>query len=103
MQNSTKTAVSAILAADASITKETAQRALSILAGNEVSRPVGRVLRTTEVAKLCGVTTKTLRLWAANGILVPVFGPGRKLRTGYTEESVRAIIEGRKATEGGAA
>lgn len=103
MNQTTKTAITAIIAADASIPKEAAQRALSILAGNEAPRPVGRVLRTTEVAKLCGVTTKTLRLWAANGILVPVFGPGRKLRTGYTEESVRAIIEGRKAAEGGAA
>ena len=103
MQTTTKTALTAILAADASIPKEAAQRALSILAGNEAPRPVGRVLRTTEVAKLFNVTTKTLRLWAENGILVPVFGPGRKLRTGYTEESVRAVIEGRKAVEGGAA
>lgn len=91
MQAQTKTAVAAIIAADASIDKETAAAALRLLSG-EKEKPIGRVMRTKEVARLFGVTTVTLRDWARNGVLVPVYGPGKKLRMGYTEESVRAVI-----------
>ena len=99
MQSNTRTAIAAILAADASIPKETANRALAILDGADVPRPMGRVIRTTEAARILGVTTKTARAYAAAGALVSVYGPGNKLRTGYTEESVRALAEGRARRE----
>ena len=94
MRESTKTALSAILAADESIPNEAAKRAMAILEGGETPRPLGRVIRTTEAARLLGVTTKTLRNWTKGGALVPVYAGGNKLRTGYTEASVRALAEG---------
>lgn len=103
MQGSTKTAIAAILAADASIPKETAAAALRLLSGED-ERPLGRILRSTEAARLCGVTTKTLRNWCKAGVLVPVKMPGNKLKTGYTEASVRAVLAGDTSRKvGGAA
>lgn len=103
MQSTTQAAIAALLAADATVPKDTADAALRLLNGEE-SRPVGRLLKTKDVARVLNVTTKTLRAWAEAGALVPVYAPGRKLRAGYTEASVRAFIEGeRKAMEGGAA
>lgn len=98
MQSTTKTAIAALLAADATVPKVAAAAALRLLNGEE-SRPVGRLLKTKDVARMLGVTTKTLRAWASAGAIRPVYAPGRKLRAGYTEESVRAFIEGRKATD----
>lgn len=97
MQTQTKTALAAIIAADASIPKESAVRALAVLDGAEVPRPMGRLLKTTEAARILHVTTKTLRGWSKSGALVPVYVPGAKLRSGYTEESVRALLAGRAA------
>ena len=91
MEN-TRTAITAILAADASVSKETASRAISVLNGEETPRPIGRVIRTMEAASIFHVTTKTLRAWAKAGALVPVYGKN-KLRIGYTEASVRALAE----------
>ena len=102
MQNSTRTALAAIIAADATIPKETAESALKLLdGGNDGPAPLGRVVRTAEACKLFGVTTKSLRLWALAGRLVPVYGGQNRRRVGYTEESVRAILAGRnlQATE----
>ena len=94
MTPTTKTALAAIIAADATIPEETAKAALKLLDGKPEEKPLGRILRTTEAARLCGVTTKTLREWAKAGALVSVYAGGNKLRTGYTEASVRALIAG---------
>ena len=85
-----------MMAADTTITKEQADAAFRALSGKPDPAPVGRILKTTEAAKLCGgVTTKTLRAWTRAGLLVPVYGSGTKQRVGYTEASVRAFVEGR--------
>ena len=97
MQTQTRTAISALIVADGTIAKEAANRALAILEGASESKPVGRILKTMEAARRLGVTTKTLRDWSKSGALKPVYVPGRKLRSGYTEESVRALVEGRFA------
>ena len=103
MQDTTRTALTAILAADPTVSRPAATRALSILDGADAPHPMGRILRTTEAARLCGVTTKTLRAWSKAGVLVPVYAGQNKLRTGYTEASVRAVLEGNsKRTEGAA-
>ena len=103
MTKNTRTALAAILAADGTIPQETADAALKVLDGkSNAAGELGRVIRTTEAARLCGVTTKTLRNWCAAGVLVPVYGPGKKLRAGYTAESVRALIAGRSAAKPGA-
>ncbi len=100
MQATTKTAISALLAADGTVDKKAAKHALAILDGGDTPRPMGRILRTTEAARLCGVTTKTLRAWAKAGALVPVYAGDNKLRTGYTEESVRAVLSGNGMRKG---
>lgn len=94
MNDTTRAAIAAILKSDSTIPKATAEAALRLLDGGDERRPIGRVLRTTEAAKLLGVTTKTCRLYAAAGALESVYVPGNKNRTGYTEASVRALAEG---------
>ena len=95
MTNNTRTALAAILAADGTITKAAALAALNLLDGKgNPAAEVGAVIRTKEAVRIFGgVTTKTLREWAARGRLVPVYG-SKSRRIGYTAESVRALIEG---------
>lgn len=96
MLTNTRTILSATLAADPTIPQSTANQVMGFLDhGKELRAPLDRVIRTAEAARLCGVTSKTLRLWALRGALVPVYGGQRKRRTGYTESSVRAILAGR--------
>ena len=98
MLKPTETALRAMMGTDASITKEQADNAIKALSGKTDPAPIGRLFKTTETARLCGVTTKTLRSWARAGLLVPVYGSGRKQRVGYTEASVRAFLEGRSGS-----
>jgi hypothetical protein len=84
-----------MMGTDGTITKEQADAAIRALSGKTDPAPIGRLLKTTEAARLCGVTTKTLRAWTRAGLLVPVYGSGAKQRIGYTEASVRAFLEGR--------
>lgn len=95
MLKHTENILRATLAADESITREQADAALRALHGKVDPEPVGRILKTTEAARLCSVTTKTLRAWTKAGLLVAVYGSGAKQRVGYTEASVKAMVEGR--------
>ncbi len=95
MLKPTENILRATMAADGTITKEQTDGVFRILHGTVNPAPVGRMLKTTEAARLCGVTTKTLRAWTRAGLLVPVYGSGTKQRIGYTEASVRALVEGR--------
>ena len=95
MTKNTRTILAATFAADGTITQEQADAALKVLEGRAGPVEVGAVVRTSEAARLLGgVTTKTLRLWAKRGRLVPVYGSNTR-RIGYTAASVRALIEGR--------
>ena len=94
MLQSTRNIIRAALDADATVPETTTAKALCLLDGTEQPPPLGRVIRTAEARRLLGVTSKTLRLWALRGALVPVFGGQTKRRTGYTEASVRAILAG---------
>ena len=101
MVKTTETTLRAMMSADGTITNEQAEAALRILAGKDDPAPIGRMLKTTEAARLCGVTTKTLRAWTKAGLLVPLYGSGTKQRVGYTEASVRAFLAGRTANAQG--
>jgi hypothetical protein len=97
MTKNTRTILAATFAADGTITQEQADAALKVLEGRSGPVGVGAVVRTKEAARLLGgVTTKTLRAWAARGRIGPVYGAD-KCRIGYTAESVKALIEGRRA------
>ena len=102
MKETTKTAIAAILDADGTVANATLKAIRRLLNGDEEREPMGRVIHPKEAASICGVTTKTIRDWTKNGGLVPVYGPNKKRVTGYTEESVRALVAGISA-KGGAA
>ncbi len=91
MTPQTESATRALLATDPTIPRERAESAIRLLRGDD-AKPLPRIVRTTEAARLFHVTTKTLRAWAKAGALVPVYG-ANKLRIGYTEASVRALAE----------
>ena len=96
MTGNTRTALAAILAADLTITKADADAVLKRLDGKaDTPTPEARVIRTKDACRLVGVHKKTLRKWAAAGLLVPCYGANPKQRIGYTAESVRGILEGR--------
>ena len=104
MTKNTQTTLAAILAAAANgtIDQTRLDAALAVMEGRAeavAAKPnrdeLGRVVRTPEAQKILGgVTSKTLRVWAARGRLVPVYGAGAR-RIGYTADSVRAILAGR--------
>lgn len=95
MKETTKAAISAILTADETVSQVEAKAILESLGGR--GNKLGRVIRAKEVARLAEVTTKTVRDWCKAGGLVPVRGPVGNRVLGYTEESVRAILAGKKA------
>ncbi len=93
----TRKGVLALLDADPTISKSQRAGVVAILDGKApVTEPVPRVYSPAETSKLFGVTTKQVRVWAANGKLERVKpGPKAKRGIGYTEASVRALAEGR--------
>ena len=96
MEKTTRAIIDAALAADRTVHRPDAERALRLLDGNESeAASLGRVVRIPEACSRLGVTSKTLRLWSAQGALVPVYGAQRRRRVGYTEASVRAVLAGK--------
>ena len=110
MTANTKTALTAILAADGTIPPELGGFALKLLGAGRTPTPedsaailarleggdaLAPVVRTKEAKRLFGVDVKTLRNWGKRGCLVPVYGGHSGWRIGYTRESVRALLAGR--------
>ena len=96
MTSNTREAVRAILAADSTITPEEAGEAIKLLSGKvDKEKPLPRVVKSREAARLCGVTTQTLRQWAREGIIQPVYAGRNVARLGYTQESIRALLDGK--------
>lgn len=97
MTETTSKIVTAALAADATIPKQRVDAAMRTLRGEaDATQPEPRVVRTPEACRILGVHKKTLRAWSARGVLTPCFGANPRQRIGYTAESVRAILAGRK-------
>ena len=103
MLSTTQNAIRAILGADPTITNEEKQAWGRMIArGNplaEVSavaaEPLPRLVSAAEVVKLTGLTVQSVRRYARRGILRRVIGAGMQRGRGYTEASVRALLEGR--------
>ena len=95
MKQGTLTAVQAILSTDASITSDVRDYALDVLRrGIPQETPTSRkplMYRPQLAADLLGVSTRTLRYWAAYGKLEPVVVGKRA--TGYTAASVEALAK----------
>lgn len=102
MTQATKTAMSAILKADPTVSTEQAQAALDAAAGaitpNAV-QPLARAVRPKDAALALGVSRRTVHRYAAAGLLKPVFrGKGKARRAvAYTAASINAFIEGKGA------
>ena len=60
--------------------------------------PLGRVIPHKTAAELLSVSPRTLQLYARRGILKPVcLGKAGARSIGYTEQSVRDALEGRRS------
>lgn len=88
----------AAIEADESIPHAQRDAALAALSGPPPAKPLDRVLKAREAARLLGVTTRTIRNWSAAGWLRPVYVGGGGPAIGYALSSVTAIIEGRTDT-----
>lgn len=98
MLSSTKTAITAILNADPTLDKNTIKAAiLAFESGGNTSIPIPRLLRRPEVAKLLSVSVKRIDQLALQGTLRRITLPGTSRASGYREEDIRAIVEGREA------
>ena len=103
MMQSTKTAVLAIVRTDPSITSEQAKAAMDALegrtsAGLAVEAPTDRALTRRQVAEILGVCNATVSRYCKAGLIKPLrFGEQGKLASGYSSESVRALLKRGKA------
>ena len=97
MQTATKAIISATLAADASLSPTERKTLLAALERGAVNQadPIPRILRRKEVASLLGVSEKRVDQICNAGGLVRVHSPGAKRAMGFSESSVRALVEGR--------
>ena len=98
MTVATMNTLRALLAGDPTVTKGQARGILRTAEGKgnaPQSTQIGRILTAGEVAALAHKSTRTVRAWAKRGYLEAIRLPGRKDATGYTEASVRALVEGR--------
>lgn len=99
MMPSTRTAVLAIVRTDPSITREQANAALDALegrtaAGLAVNAPTDRSLTRKQVAEMLGVKPDTVTLYVRKGLIKAFrFGAHGKIASGYSAESVRALLE----------
>ena len=90
----TRTAIRAIVDADLTATKEERDAIKMALNGGD-ARALPRVIRRKEAMALTGLSRASVANLAAAGIFKRVVRPNGQRGIGYTEESVRAYIEGR--------
>lgn len=102
MKDTTRSAITAILASDETVAKEQADAVLGILTGmraatQQIPAPHDRVIKRSEAAKIFGVTTKTIDLMARmpNSTLKKVYTtPGSSRACGFTESSILQAMKG---------
>lgn len=100
MLKSTETAVNAILAADPSVTDDVRNAVILAMRGGNKSADRTKItdyaLTRKEVANLFCIKPHTVSDWVRRGLLKPFrFGKQGKLASGYSAESVKALMEGR--------
>lgn len=99
MLGHTKAIVAAAIGADNSITasrKKQIMLALETEGGGVINQTaIPRVIRRKEVASLLNVSEKRVDQICNAGGLVRVHSPGAKRAMGFSESSVRALVEGR--------
>ncbi len=96
MLSTTRTALKAILDADQTL-DEAAKGAILQAAtspGTATAAPMPRIYSRGDVAKLIGLTTARVDQLARRGLLKRVTPPGQVRAIGFTELSVRKLVEG---------
>ena len=101
MLETTRTAVAAILAADPTVTDEERKARLAPNVTSTNPEPLEPILSPVETGKLFGKDRHTLANWEKRGLLRAVrTGKGGRRITGYTGESVRALLAGKPLANG---
>ena len=97
-----ETATRALWQSDPSISEAQVKAALDVLkgrtsAGLVVSAPIDRALTRQQVAELLNVKPHTVTDYVRKGLIRAFrFGAKGKLASGYSAESVRELMEGRR-------
>lgn len=95
MLQSTKTAVSAILATDSTIPAEVIKAAIATLNGGNLHPGTNKngdeVLTLKQVADCLKKSTRTVITYGKRGLIRPVYGAGRA-KIGYSRNSVMDFI-----------
>jgi len=95
MLQTTKQAVSAVLAADPSISPEVRKGFMAALANpGEAKNEMPRVLSREECGRVLGVSAKRIDQLSRAGHLKRVKAPGTARAIGILETSLRALVEG---------
>ena len=103
MLQTTRTAVLAVVRTDPTITREQAHAALDALDGKQtgwiaVDAPKDRALTRRQAAEILGVKPHTVSDYARKGLIKAFrFGAKGKLASGYSAESINALLERGKA------
>ena len=102
MDKATRLILTAVMEADRNITPRERVYVLAFLDGEtpDLGDPMPAIMTRKEVARLLGKTVKRVDQIASAGYLKRVPVPGSRRALGYTEESVRAVLEGRAEQAG---
>lgn len=92
MTQATKTAVLAIIRADATISDEERARIEAALQGDGAAAKIPAVVSRREAAKLIGRTPHLLDYYARRGLLKRVRLGGSSRALGFSVESLRALM-----------
>lgn len=100
ISNVTKGAITALLAADNSATTAEREAVANALNGRVPAEsheakpaPFPAVMSAAEVAKVTGLSVRSLRTYAARGHITPAYFAGSSRAHGYDAASVRKFIE----------
>ncbi len=94
----TRQMIGLILKNDSTVTQEVKNEILLFLDGKKTAglvdnSPLDRVLSRREVAEIMGVTARTVSAYARRGLIRPLrYGADAKRATGFSEQSVRAML-----------
>ena len=101
MLDATKNAVKAICAADPTLSAAMVDAALSALQGKDITvyvdnAPMDRAIPRKVAAQILGVTPRCVSLYAKRGFIRPIrLGAAGSRSIGYSEASIRAVLDGR--------
>ena len=96
MTNHTENVLASICAADETIKKSDMLAALALLRGEKdgIAEPCDVPLTRGEAARMLRVSRQTVTTWGKRGIIRVMKIPGRRKALGYSERSVRALLNG---------